>query len=569
MNKRWVFQQQPPKRVVANLCGELNINPILATLLAQRGIEDYNSARDFFRPDIKQLHDPFLMKDMDAAVERLTLAISNNEKILIYGDYDVDGTTAVALLINTLKSFHDRMEFYIPDRYKEGYGISKDGIDWALAHDFTLVIALDCGIKSIELVAYARRAKIDFIICDHHKPGEMLPEAVAVLDPKRVDCDYPFKELSGCGIGFKLVQGFCQQQGIDEETVFAHLDLVAVSIAADIVPIVDENRILAYLGLKKINASPSKGIAAILKQAEYEKEVTISDLVFIVGPRINSAGRIDHGSLAVELLTAKEEEFANDSACKITKTNQTRRNVDERITEDALAMLSDDPTHLQTNTTVLYHPEWHKGVIGIVASRCIEYYHRPTIILTRSGDLAVGSARSIPGFNIYNAINACSKHLKQFGGHNFAAGLTIEIDKIPEFKADFERYASKHLSADDRVPVVEIDLEIDLDWVNPKFMRILDQMEPFGPGNLRPVFWTRNCYAKNEPRILKDKHLKLFAGQMNNRQAFDAIGFGMGAYLDLIKENKTFDMAFTLSINEYRGNKTIQLIIKDIKLPQN
>jgi single-stranded-DNA-specific exonuclease len=569
IEKRWVVNEAP-EEIAAELQAALNIHPILAKLLAQRGISTFEEARHFFRPVLNDLHDPFLMKDMDKAVERLESALKNGEKILIYGDYDVDGTTAVALMYSFLKDFYpDHIDYYIPDRYTEGYGISTQGIDFAAETGRTLIIALDCGIRSVDKVAYATSKGIDFIICDHHLPGDELPAAVAVLDPKREDCTYPYNELSGCGIGYKLIQAFAGRNNIPQELVERQLDLLVVSIASDIVPITGENRILAYYGLALINRLPRKGLASLIKNAGVEgRNLSISDLVFFLGPRINAAGRMDHGKNAVNLLICETDEHAQQSADTLQDNNTNRKLVDKDITDEALSLIRGDEAMLNRKTTVLCQPHWSKGVIGIVASRLIEVYYRPTIILTEKDGVLSGSARSVRGFNVYDAIDACSDLLIQFGGHKYAAGLTMQKENFEAFSSKFEEIVAATISETSLMPEVNIDAELDICDITSKFYRILKQLAPFGPGNMRPVFVTRNCRLKRPLRIVGENHLKMTITQDNNHSC-DAIAFGMGHMgeeLSRLTQSETFDMVYNLEENEWQGNTSIQVNIKDIRI---
>lgn len=565
MEKRWVYAGGGDDDMVAELSASLNINASLAGILVQRGIHSFDEAKYFFRPSLEDLHDPFLMKDMDRAVDRLTEAIANGEKILIYGDYDVDGTTAVSLVYGFLRRYYDQLDYYIPDRYKEGYGISETGIRWAHDNGFSLVIALDCGIKAIDRMNQANELGVDVIICDHHLPGEDLPAAYAVLDPKRVDCSYPFKELSGCGVGFKLMQGFCQQQTIDHVELFVFLDLLAVSIASDIVPIVDENRIMAYYGLKKLNDQPLPGLKAIMDNSGYRGELDISAVVFGIGPRINAMGRISHARGSIQLLLSQTEEEAKGFALKVEGKNLERRNYDASITKEALEMIESNDDDQTARSTVLYNKDWHKGVIGIVASRCIEKYYRPTIILTESNDKATGSARSVLGFNVYEAIAECAELLDQFGGHQYAAGLTMDIKNITAFQEKFERVVTERITEDQLVPQIEINQSIDFDMINQKFFNILKQMSPFGPQNMQPVFATHKVIATANTRVLKGEHLKLFLKQQNSNKVVEAIGFGLAAYYDMIGAGMSFSVAYTIEENNYMDRVSLQLNVKDIK----
>lgn len=547
------------------LSSALNISAPLANLLVQRDINSFDEAKYFFRPSLDDLHDPFLMKDMDRAVDRLTNAIANNEKILIYGDYDVDGTTAVSTVYGFLREHYDQLDYYIPDRYKEGYGISETGIRWAHENGFSLVIALDCGIKAIERVNLANELGVDFIICDHHLPGDLLPSAYAVLDPKRADCSYPFKELSGCGVGFKLLQAFCLQQTIDISVLYGYLDLLAVSIASDIVPIVGENRIMAYYGLKKLNDQPLPGLKAIMDNSGYRGTLDISAVVFGIGPRINAMGRISHAHGSIKLLLSKTEEEARGYALKVEGKNSERRNYDSSITKEALEMIEGDEKNLTAKSTVLYRKDWHKGVIGIVASRCIEKYYRPTIILTESNNQATGSARSVQGFNVYEAIAECAELLDQFGGHQYAAGLTMDINNIEAFQEKFERVVSERITNDQLVPQIQVNQTIDFETINQKFFNILKQMAPFGPQNMQPLFATHKVIATANSRVLKGEHLKLFLKQENSNKVMEAIGFGLGDYFDMISAGMSFSVAYTIEENNYMDRVSLQLNVKDIK----
>lgn len=566
LEKRWVFKEKPDSGIIQKLSQEINVSTAIASILAQRGVDSFDTAKYFFRPTLGQLHDPFLMKDMDKAVERVIKAIENDEHILVYGDYDVDGTTSVALLFGFLNTFHFNSDFYIPDRYKEGYGISRQGIDFAVEKGFSLIIALDCGIKSNQLVDYARSKGIDFIICDHHLPGDSLPKAVAVLDPKREDCQYPFKELSGCGVGFKLMEAISNQLHDLDIDPFDFLDLVVVSIASDIVPIVGENRTLAHFGLKRLAESPRPGLKALMHLAGIKGYPTITNIVFGLAPRINAAGRVSHAKTAVELLLADSEDEALHFGQSLNLHNNQRRDVDADITFEALAMIEDNPSWKEAKTTVLFKKDWHKGVIGIVASRCIEQYYRPTIILTESNNKATGSARSVPGFDVYQAIDHCSDLLDQYGGHKFAAGLTMDVEKVPEFQERFEQIVKSTITQDLLTPSVEIDTALNFDSINANFFDVLSQMEPFGPENLHPVFVSEDLFVAGSLLVLKDKHLKLNVGQKNNIKKFEAIGFNLGYLKNQIEDGRSFKMVYSIEKNEFRGISSIQLNIKDIKL---
>lgn len=563
MHKRWINKKIPTETEIARLSTDINVSPSLATILVQRGVQDFESAKKFFRPTFEQLRDPFLMKDMAKAVARIKEAIDRQEKILIYGDYDVDGTTAVALVYSYIKSFYSLCDFYIPDRHSEGYGVSEAGIKWAEENGFTLIIALDLGVKAIDAVTLATSKQIDFIICDHHLPGSSIPHAVAVLDPKRADCEYPFKELSGCGLGFKLMQAFAQKFRKEEE-LNDYLDLVAVSIASDIVPIVDENRILCYYGLQKLNQHPSPGLKALKDIADVKVELDVTGIVFTLGPRINAAGRVAHASAAVELLISKTEEEANKLAEKINLKNNARREFDLNITEEALAMIEGDEKLKNAKATVLYKNTWHKGVIGIVAARCVEKYYRPTVILTESNDKITGSARSVKDFDLYEAISACSDLLEKFGGHKYAAGLTMNKSNLPAFQERFEEVVSKTITEEMQTPVVEIDVPISFDAMTAKFNQVLKQMAPFGPENQRPVFEAKNVFVQNSLSTFKDKHLRFLAAQHDNESVFQAVGFDMIEYYQQLASGDSFSMAFTLEENTYNGMTSLQLRIKDL-----
>jgi single-stranded-DNA-specific exonuclease len=564
MDKRWQYKDPPSQEQIENLSKLINTNPYLTAILLQRGITDFEGAKKFFRPSLDDLHDPFLMKDMDKAVKRLKTALEKEEKILIYGDYDVDGTTAVSLVYRYLHKFYPDCDVYIPDRYAEGYGVSLAGVEYAAANGYTLIIALDCGIKSSELVRIAENRGIDFIICDHHLPGDSIPQAVAVLDPKRTDCHYPCGELSGCGLGFKLVQAFARQHR-DEKEVFEYLDLVAVSIASDIVPIVDENRVLAYYGLKKLNENPMPGLKALKDIAGIKNELDISGVVFTLGPRINAAGRVAHARAAVDLLIARTEEDAIALAGKLNLKNELRKEYDASITEEALAMIESNDQVKALKSTVLFKNTWHKGVIGIVAARCIEKFYRPTVILTESNNKITGSARSVNGFDLYQAILSCSDLLEKFGGHKYAAGLTLDASNLEAFQQRFEEVVSSTLTADMMTPLIEIDCSIPLDVVNPKFVNVLKQMGPFGPENTRPVFEAANLYVFNSLSSFKDRHIKFLVGQEGCSRVFQAVGFDMVDFYEAISGGDKFRMAFTIEENVYNGTTSIQLRIKDIK----
>ena len=562
MQNLWTLKALPEKDIVNSLQESLGVSELVATLLAQRGIETYIQAKKFFRPKLSDLYNPFLMKDMDKAVERLHRAVSSNERILVYGDYDVDGTTAVSLMYLFLKEKCQYVEYYIPDRYDEGYGVSYKGIDYAKSNDFSLIVCLDCGVKAIEKVTYAKNKDIDFIICDHHRPADKLPLAVAILDPKRSDCNYPFKELCGCGIGFKLAQAYHQKYNLPFEDLVPLLDLVVVSIAADIVPMIDENRVLSFYGLQQLNANPRIGLKSLMNVSNRKDTFNISDIIFGLAPRINAAGRIEHGNKAVELLVQQDLYIAKEKADYIDSHNFTRRELDKSITQEALAMIEPD-----ANSTVVFSEKWHKGVVGIVASRLIETHYRPTIVLTESNGKLTGSARSVSGFDIYDAIDACSDLLEQFGGHKYAAGLTLKKENLTAFIQRFEEVVSTTITAEMQIPKINIDLEMPMQDINMKTHRIIEQMAPFGPSNSRPVFMTKGIIDNGSGCIVgQDKnHLKLAITDSDNSKTLEGIGFGMSDYFSTIKEKQPFDVCFVLDLNEWNGTSNLQLRIKDIR----
>ena len=565
--KRWVVKEQGNPLLVEVLAKQLNISSVLANLLVQRGVHSFEEAKIFFRPAVSELHDPFLMKDMDKAIFRIGQAITANENILVYGDYDVDGTTAVALVYSFIKSFYDNIDYYLPDRYKEGYGISFTGIDFANDNNFSLIIALDCGIKANDKVDYAKKLGIDFVICDHHRPGEELPAASAVLDPKRADCTYPFNELSGCGIGFKLIQAYAQKHAMPFELLEPYLDLVAISTAADIVPIVGENRVLVYYGLIWLNKNQRPGIKAILELAQVKRELNVSDIVFIIGPRINAAGRIQDARQAVDLLISANRSDAMFEGGKINESNTERRTLDLSITEHALLLVQEDPNFSKRKSTVLFHPSWHKGVIGIVASRLTEKYYRPTVILTESNGMATGSARSIKDFDIYNAIESCSDLLEQFGGHMYAAGLTMKIENIEKFILRFEEIVSSTIEENSLTQEVEIDSTLSFKEITPSFFNVLKQFAPFGPGNMSPVFKTENVRDTGMSRVVGNNHMKLnLAENETTRFGFDAIAFQLGQFYPMISRKVPFDICYTIEENVWNGKTSLQLNVKDIQL---
>ena len=561
---RWILKENPDPKKTEELSKSLGIDPVLGSVLVQRGVDNFDKAKHFFRPSLDDLHDPFLMKDMEKAVDRIHLAMAENQNIMIYGDYDVDGTTAVSLVYDYLRTRYSNIATYIPDRYKEGYGVSFAGIDFAEDNDVSLIIALDCGIKALDKVTYAKEKGIDFIICDHHRPGEILPEAVAVLDPKRNDCFYPYDELCGCGIGFKLIQALGQvnDQNIDE--FIPYLDLVATAIAADIVPLTGENRILSFFGLKVINQSPRPGIRALVNEIKKES-LDITDVVFIIAPRINAAGRIKHGSFAVELLTEKNIEKALEYATSINAYNAERKDLDKLITKEALQQIKDLKEE-QAYTSVVYKENWHKGVIGIVASRLIEQYYRPTLVFTKSGDKLAASARSVKGFDVYNALEQCSDLIEQFGGHKYAAGLTLDPENYQKFKEKFETVVKNSIPKELLERQLQVDAEIYLSNINSKFHRILKQLGPFGPQNMKPVF-TGNGLRDNGygRRIGADgDHLKLSIVTGADQKTYSAIGFGLGDKYELISSGNPFKAAFTIEENHWNGITSLQLNIKDL-----
>lgn len=562
---RWTLKPKPDLETVEHLTEVLGVEKPIASLLVQRGINSFEEAKKFFRPSLEDLHDPYLMKDMDAAVNRVELALQKGENIMVFGDYDVDGTTSVALVSSYLKKIYPNIATYIPDRYEEGYGVSYKGIDFAADNDISLIIALDCGIKAIEKVAYAREKGIDFIICDHHRPGTEIPAAAAVLDPKRQDCDYPYKELCGCGVGFKLIQALNEKRGESFDILIPYLDLVATAIGADIVPVTGENRILAYHGLQVINVAPRAGIGAILEQVKKE-QLTLTDVVFIVAPRINAAGRMKHGLHAVNLLTEEDQLQAKMYAKEIEEYNTTRRDTDKIITEEALAQI-EELQEQERKTTVVYRETWHKGVIGIVASRLTETYYRPTLVFTKSGEKLAASARSVIGFDVYDALEGCSEFIEQFGGHKYAAGLTLLSEQYENFKNKFEEVVSATIDPRLLTPEIQIDAEIDLEDITPKFHRILKQFAPFGPGNMSPVFMTKNLRDTGYARCVggDDKHLKARFFQKGNDRSFDAIGFGLGSKCELLSERKKVKAAYCIEENDFQGNISLQLRLKDLE----
>ena len=565
MHKRWKILEANEANIIT-LQESLKINKTLCKILVQRGFEDYEKAKAFFRPSLNELHDPWLMKDMDKAVTRLTSAFSSNEKILVFGDYDVDGTTSVASMYQFLSAIYHQVDYYIPHRYKEGYGVSKAGIDYAFENKITLIVSLDCGIKSVDLIAYAKSLGIDFIVCDHHLPDEQIPIASAILNPKQKDCNYPFKELCGCGVGFKLMQALADKLNLSSNTYLLYLDLVATAIAADIVPIIGENRTLAYFGLKKVNENPCVGIKALMQLAAVQKEMTITNLVFIIAPRINAAGRMDDAKKAVQLFIEQDETKAKALAEILHSDNTDRKEADSSITEEALAIIENDASLSTKKTTVVYQEHWHKGVVGIVASRLTEKYYRPTVVLTKSGNIVAGSARSVVGFNLYEAIHACRKHLIGYGGHFAAAGMTLDPANVEAFSAAFEQVVSNTITPDLLIPEIIIDSEISISELTESFHNIIAQMEPFGPDNMKPVFVAKNVSNTGFSKIVKEQHIRFLVKQKNIQ--INGIGFNMAHKYDILQNNKFIDIVFNIDLNEWNGNTNVQLKVIDFKASQ-
>jgi single-stranded-DNA-specific exonuclease len=569
MGKVWNIKKEGDINIIKHLSAALNVNMVIANLLAQRGITTYSEAQTFFRPKLTDLHDPFLMKDMDKAVERLERAIVNQEKVMIYGDYDVDGTTSVAMMYQFLRTRIQNLDYYIPDRYSEGYGISKTSIYYAADQKISLVIVLDCGIKAVEKIKLAKELGIDFIICDHHNPDETIPDAVAVLDPKRPDCNYPYKELSGCGVGFKLLQAYSKRNDVPFAELSELLDLLVVSIASDIVPVSGENRVMAYYGLKKLNTSPSIGLKTIMQYSGFNaEEITISDIVFKIGPRLNASGRIEHGKKSVAILTATNETEARLLGDEINSYNEIRKTLDRDITQEALAMIERSPDHESKNATVLYNRDWHKGVVGIVASRLTEHFYRPTVVLTESNGMATGSARSVRDFDLYEAIGLCSDLLESYGGHMYAAGLTMKIENIYEFSRRFEEIVTKLITDKQQTESIEAEAKIQLSDITPKFYRLLKQFAPFGPHNMVPVFITENVLDSGTSRPVGKnlEHLKLdLIEPTSNSSQFSAIAFNQAQHFDAISQGLPFDICYSIAENEFRGKTTLQLYIRDIQ----
>jgi single-stranded-DNA-specific exonuclease len=570
MGRIWNLKPQGDINDIKHLSAALNVNMVIANLLVQRGIKTFNEAKSFFRPRMTDLHDPYLMKDMDKAVERLEIAIQKQEKVLIYGDYDVDGTTSVAMMYLFLKDYLNNIDFYIPDRYAEGYGISPRSIDYAEEEQFSLVIVLDCGIKAVEKVNNAKSRGLDFIICDHHNPGDEIPDAVAVLDPKRPDCTYPYKDLSGCGVGFKFLQAYTQKNNLSTDKLYDLLDLVVVSIASDIVPISGENRVLSYFGLKKLNTNPGMGLQTIINYAGLTGEdITISDIVFKIGPRLNASGRIEHGKKSVQILVSIDEVSSDALGGEIDSFNEIRKTLDRDITQDALDMIENNPELKIRNSTVIYNRDWHKGVVGIVASRLTEFYYRPTVVLTESNGLATGSARSVKDFDLYEAIGSCSDLLESYGGHMYAAGLTLRIENVSEFSRRFEEIVTRSLDGQPQVQTIDVDARIALHEITPRFFRILKQFEPFGPHNTMPVFITEDILDSGSSRLVgrNTEHIKLDLVEPDDSSAvFAGIAFNMADKFPLIKSGMPFDICYSVAINEFRGKTNLQLYIRDVRI---
>ncbi|MEN9702368.1 MAG: single-stranded-DNA-specific exonuclease RecJ [Bacteroidota bacterium] len=562
MEKRWNIIAADPAKV-QSLQAALKIHPILCELLVQRGITDFDAAKNFFRPNLSHLHDPWLMKDMQKAVGRIDIAIKSNQKILVFGDYDVDGTTSVATLYQFLRQLTENLDYYIPHRYKEGYGVSKIGIDFAKENGFDLIISVDCGIKSTELIAYAKELGMDFIICDHHLPDEILPPAVAILNAKQKDCNYPYKELCGCGVAFKLITALAQTYQLPEESYLQYLDLVATAIAADLVPITDENRTMAFFGVQKVNENPSPGLKALMELAKQSGPMRITNLVFAVAPRINAAGRMDDAKKAVQLFIEKDYNKALEIGALLQQDNLDRREADTTITEEALEQIEQDPLHHTKKSSVVFQAHWHKGVVGIVASRLIEKHYKPTVVLTQSGDVITGSARSVNGFNLYEALHACRAHLLGYGGHFAAAGMTMAVDALEDFKIAFEAAVAERITEAQLTPEISINASLPLDDISMQFFQIISQMEPFGPDNMRPVFIAKGVYDTGYTKLAKEQHISfnVTQGKTNVR----GIGYNMPEHMKLVKSGKPFDIVFYLQINEWQGNQSVQMQVIDIK----
>lgn len=565
MEKRWNILEANTERSVA-LHETLKVNGRLCDILVQRGIDDYDKAKNYFRPKLTDLHDPFLMKDMRLAVDRILMAVEEEEKILVYGDYDVDGTTSVATMYQFICKIADPefIEYYIPHRYREGYGISKIGIDYAAENNFTLIIALDCGIKSTDLIAYAKTLDIDFIVCDHHLPDEVVPDAIAVLNAKQKNCNYPYKELCGCGVGFKLITALAMELGIEEEEYFCYLDLVATAIAADIVPMTGENRIMAYYGLEQINTAPCAGIKALIKLGGIQKKLSITDVVFVIAPRVNAAGRMDDAKKAVQLFIEKDVAIAEDLGKILHSDNSDRKEADTNITAEALSLIAEDIILINKKSTVVYKEHWHKGVVGIVASRLTEKYYRPTVVLTRSGDVVAGSARSVVGYNLYEAVHACREYLLGYGGHFAAAGLSLLPENVPAFTEKFETVVAATIEPHQLIPEIVIDAAIFFNELTPALYKIICQMEPFGPENMRPIFITKNVTDTGYSKVVKDLHIRFVVKHQD--KTFTGIGFNLAEKFTILESKKPFDLVFTIDENEWNGETNLQLKIIDLRL---
>ncbi len=564
MENRWSAKQIPNQEVVARLSKEINVSIHIANILVQRGIDTFEKAKQYFRPSLSDLHDPFLLKDMDVAYTRIKDAVTKQEKMMVYGDYDVDGTTAVSIVYSYFKTLNQNIEYYIPDRYKEGYGISKIGIDFAAENNIHLIIALDCGIRSNDLIDYANSKGVDFIICDHHLPGEKLPNAAAILNPKRFDCTYPYKELSGAGIGFKLIQGYSKKEGFSEEKILEYIDLVAVSIASDLVEMRGENRVLAFFGLKKLNENPSIGLQSLLESAAAKSKYSIQDIIFGIGPKINAAGRVADAKSAVKVLIEQDFSTARQLSRILNDRNDERKELDTDITKDAVNIVENTPGLLDRKSIVLRGEDWHKGVVGIVASRMVEQFYKPTIIFSLNDGMYTGSARSVKNFDIHEAIQCCSEYVDQFGGHKYAAGLSVKLENFEVFAEAFEKYVAANITESSLTPEVEYDLEIELSDINENMMKLVSQMAPFGPGNTMPIFKTDNVKAQNTARVLKDKHLKLQLSG-NTRHTFDAIGFGLAEHYHTVSNGNIFNACYSIEENNYNGRISVQLRLRDIK----
>lgn len=568
MEIRWKAKPLPNSEIVAKLSTEINVSEAIATILVQRGIDTYDKAKAYFRPQLSDLHDPFLLKDMDLAYNRIKKAVNHKEKMMVYGDYDVDGTTAVSIVYSYFVTLNPDIEYYIPDRYKEGYGISRMGIDYAHENGISLIIALDCGIRSNELVDYANELGIDFIICDHHLPGETLPKAHAILNPKRRDCSYPYKELSGAGIGFKLVQAYSKKEGFPEDKILEYIDLVAVSIASDMVDMQGENRVLAYFGLKKLNENPSAGLQALIEVGPKKKTYSIQDIIFGIGPKINAAGRISDAKAAVRVLIEKEYTTARQLTRVLNERNTERKELDNDITKNAVEMVESTPGMSERKSIVIRGEAWHKGVIGIVASRMVEQFYKPTIVFSQNDGMLTGSARSVKNFDIHEAITECSQWVEQFGGHKYAAGLSIKAENFDAFSEQFESVVVRDIQEASLLPEVEYDLDISLQALTPKFLDLINQMSPFGPGNPLPIFHSKELRSNNSPRVLKDRHLKLQISQ-NSRHYFDGIGFGLSEHLPIVSNGEIFDACYCIEENDFNGQVKLQLRLKDLKPHRN